>query len=208
MIGIYGGTFNPVHYGHLRTALEVRELFGLHELRLMPCRLPPHRDEPDVSGEMRLQMLEIAIANTPGMQIDRRELERDGPSYMVDSLAALRTEYPDASLLLFIGSDAFVGLERWYQWQRLFDFAHVVVMTRPGYSTPALAAFLRQRLCHDRGLLRQCGAGRLFFQVVTALDISATAIRHLIAAHRNPQFLLPDAVIDYIRQHKLYLSSI
>jgi nicotinate-nucleotide adenylyltransferase len=207
MIGIYGGTFNPVHYGHLRTALEVGEFFELDELRLIPCCLPPHRDEPAVSGEMRLQMLKIAVANTSGLQIDRRELDREGPSYMVDTLASIRAERPDQPLLLFVGSDAFAGLESWYQWQRLFDYAHVVVMTRPGYSKPALVDFLRQRLCDDRYLLRkQCG-GRLFFQAVTALDISATAIRHMIAAGRNPQFLLPDGVIDYIRQQKLYLSS-
>ncbi|QPK64161.1 nicotinate-nucleotide adenylyltransferase [Methylomonas sp. LL1] len=207
MIGIYGGTFNPVHYGHLRTALEVKELFELDQLRLIPCRLPPHRDQPDVDGEMRLAMLHLAVADSPGLQVDRRELDRAGPSYMVDTLQALRAENPDTRLILFIGADAFAGLESWHQWQRLFDYAHLVVMTRPAYGLPDMPAFLCQRLCEDRRQLRQQFGGRLFFQAVTGLDISATQIRNLIRAGRDPQFLLPDRVIAYIRQHQLYLSS-
>jgi nicotinate-nucleotide adenylyltransferase len=207
MIGIYGGTFNPVHLGHLRTALEVKELFKLDQLRLIPCRLPPHRQQPDVDSEMRLAMLRLAVADTPDLQIDRRELDRDGPSYMVDTLCDLRQENPDKGLILFIGTDAFAGLESWHRWQHLFDYAHIVVMTRPACSLPVLSNFLRQRLCEDRRQLQQQIAGRLFFQAVTALDISATAIRELISAGRNPKFLLPDSVITYIRHHRLYLSS-
>lgn len=206
MIGIYGGTFNPVHYGHLRTALEVKELFALQQLRLIPCRLPAHRQQPDVEAEMRLAMLNLACADTPDFYVDRRELDRDGPSYMVDTLASLRAEFPGSSLLLFIGLDAFAGLHTWHQWQRLFDYAHIVVMTRPRCAIPELPDFLRQRLCAERDLVQQQTAGLLFFQSVTALDISATNIRALIAAGRNPKFLLPDAVISYIRHHQLYLS--
>jgi len=207
MIGIYGGTFNPVHYGHLRTALEVAELFELDRLNMIPCRLPPHRSEPDVDGEMRLAMLQLAIADTPALFADRRELDREGPSYMVDTLASLRAENADDGLILFIGTDAFAGLDRWHRWQHLFDYAHVVVMTRPGCKMPVMPEFLRERLCQDRRQLQQKTAGCLFFQAVTALDISATAIRELITSGRNPRFLLPDAVIAYIRQHQLYTSS-
>lgn len=207
MIGIYGGTFNPVHYGHLRTALEVRELFELEQLRMIPCRLPAHRESPDVDGEARLAMLELAIADTPALQADRRELDRSGPSYMVDTLASLRAENPDSGLLLFIGADAFAGLATWHRWQALFDFAHVVVMTRPGCQLPPLADFLAERLCLERAPLFQQTSGKLFFQSVTGLDISATAIRQLIQSGRNPQFLLPESVIGYIRQHQLYISS-
>ncbi len=206
IIGIYGGTFNPVHHGHLRTALEVAEQFNLDQLRLTPCRLPAHRETPEVSGEMRLEMLQLAIANTPGLQIDRRELDREGPSYMVDTLQSVAEENPEASLMLFVGIDAFAGLELWHQWQRLFELAHVVVMTRPGCKMPALSDFLSPRFSDDPRQLRQGRAGRLFFQPVTALDISATGIRKLLASGRNPQFLLPDSVISYIRQHQLYLS--
>lgn len=208
MIGIYGGTFNPVHYGHLRTALEVKELFELEQLRLIPCRLPPHRDEPQVPAHLRLQMLEAAVADTYGFSIDRRELDREGPSYMVDTLHSLRNEIGNMPLLLFIGADAFAGLESWHQWQRLFDYAHIVVMTRPGYAEPTLPAFLQQHVCSDKTQLSRQAAGFLVFQEVTALAISATAIRDLVSTGRNPQFLLPDRVIELIRRHRLYQTPI
>lgn len=207
MIGIYGGTFNPVHYGHLRTALEVRQLFQLQALHLVPCREPPHRQSPDVTAAERLQMLQLAIANTAGFVADDRELQRPGPSYMVDTLKSFRQQMPEQALLLFIGADAFLGLERWYHWQQLFDYAHVVVMMRPGFSIEVTSAFLRQRvLNHADGLASQL-AGSLFFQVVTQLDISATQIRRMIAVGENPQFLLPDSVINFIQQHKLYQAA-
>ena len=208
MIGIYGGTFNPVHHGHLRTALEVKELFNLEQLRLIPCRMPPHRDEPDVSGEMRMQMLKLAIAGTPGLQIDRRELEREGASYMVDTLQSLSEELGgDKALALFIGSDAFAGLESWHQWRRLFHYAHIVVMTRPGFSRQQLPDFFSRRLVDNRELLQTRSNGCLFFQAVTLLDISATQIRRIIAAGGNPQFLLPESVLAFIRQNKLYQDA-
>lgn len=208
MIGVYGGTFNPVHFGHLRTALEVKELFNLDQLRLIPCRLPAHRDEPEAPAELRLQMLEAAIADTPGFYVDRRELERSGPSYMVDTLQSLRAELDrDTPLLLFIGADAFAGLERWHEWQRLFDFAHVVVMTRPGFVSDVLPTFLQQRLAKQPEQLHRRASGCLYFQEVTALAISATAIRQLLAAGRSPQFLLPDRVIALIRRHQLYQAA-
>lgn len=133
MIGIYGGTFNPIHYGHLRTAIEVREIFGLDELRLLPCAQPAHRATPEVSSEQRLQMLQLAISEAPELQIDTRELERAGISYMVDTLAAIRAEVRQVPIMLFIGMDAFNGLTSWHRWQELFDYAHIVVMTRPKF---------------------------------------------------------------------------
>ncbi|MBS3962960.1 MAG: nicotinate-nucleotide adenylyltransferase [Methylomonas sp.] len=207
MIGVYGGTFNPVHFGHLRTALEVREQFGLDELRLIPCRLPPHRCQPSVSAADRLAMLQLACADIDGFVVDGRELAREGPSYTVDTLVSLRQEYPQTPLLLFMGQDAFEGLMRWHRWQHLFDHAHVVVMTRPGYQCLALPTFLQVRLTQEPSALNVHNAGKLFFTTVTALAISATAIRAMIAEQRNPKFLLPDAVIAYIHQHRLYFSS-
>jgi nicotinate-nucleotide adenylyltransferase len=208
MIGIFGGTFDPIHYGHLRSALEVKDIFGLDEVRLIPCASPPHRGQPAVSAEMRQQMLELAIKNQPGLKIDTRELDRhkaseQTPSYMVDTLKSLRQEFPDEPLLLFIGTDAFKQLTRWHQWQQLFDYAHIVVMTRPGFTIETLDGFFRARLA-DAKELAQAPAGKLCFQQVTQLDISATAIRAMIADKQNPVFLLPDAVLEYIQQHKLY----
>ncbi|WP_305907358.1 nicotinate-nucleotide adenylyltransferase [Methylomarinum sp. Ch1-1] len=204
MIGVYGGTFNPVHYGHLRTALEVSEAFALDEIRLIPCRLPPHRRQPQASAELRLRMLQLALSGVPGMRADRRELDREGPSYMVDTLRSLRRELADQSILLFLGVDAFAKLKTWHQWRQLFDYAHIVVMTRPGHRHDELDDFFDRRLVERPALLRKQQAGYLYFQHVTQLDISATAIRELIALNKDPRFLLPDSVIAYITEHKLY----
>lgn len=206
MIGIYGGTFNPVHYGHLRTALEVSEIFDLQQLRMIPCRLPAHRQQPEIDAEQRWQMLQLAVADTPRLQPDRRELDRDGLSYMVDTLQSLANENPGISLILFVGNDAFAGLERWHRWQQLFVYAHIVVMTRPGHPLPPLTTWQAARLTDDVDQLRSRTAGLLYFQAVTSLEISATAIRELFAAGRDPKFLLPDRVINFIRQHNLYSS--
>ena len=204
MIGIFGGTFDPVHYGHLRSALEVKELFGLTEVRLVLSAQPPHREQPAATALMRLQMLELAIRNQPGLLIDTRELNRQGASYMVDTLKSLRQEFKNESLLLFIGSDAFNQLKTWHQWPHLFDFAHLVVMTRPGFAIQNLDDFLKTKLTTELTELTHVSAGKLYFQQVTQLDISATAIRNMIAEQQNPGFLLPDTVIAYIRQHQLY----
>ncbi|MDO8938074.1 MAG: nicotinate-nucleotide adenylyltransferase [Methylicorpusculum sp.] len=205
MLGVYGGTFDPVHFGHLRTALEVKELFKLDEIRLIPCFIPAHRDEPSVAADMRVRMLELALAGQSGMTVDTREIDRGGSSYMVDTLASLReTLAADRPLLLFIGSDAFEHLCQWYRWQALFDYAHVVVMTRPGSGYAELNEVLKQRYTDSIQKLKDTACGSLFFQRVTLLDISATAIRQMVAEGRNPGFLLPDAVINYIDQNQLY----
>jgi len=204
MIGIFGGTFDPVHYGHLRSALEVKEIFGLSEVRLIPSAQPPHREQPAASALMRLHMLDLAIKNQQGLTIDTRELTRSGASYMVDTLKSLRQELKDEPLLLFIGSDAFNQLKTWYQWQHLFDYAHIVVMTRPGFEIQNLDDFFKARRATEITELAHNHAGKLYFLQVTQLDISATAIRNMIAEQQNPGFLLPDTVIAYIKKHKLY----
>lgn len=204
MIGIFGGTFDPIHYGHLRAAVEVSECLGLSELRLIPSATPPHRKQPAASAAMRVEMLQLALQNQPQLRIDLRELNRPGASYMVDTLKSLRLDYPDTALLLFIGTDAFNQLHQWHQWQQLFDYAHIVVMTRPSYHAQPLAAFFAERLARLAIELAEHHAGKLYFQPITQLDISATAIRNLIAQRQNPGFLLPDTVIAYIRQHQLY----
>ena len=204
MIGIYGGTFNPVHYGHLRTALEVSEFFSLDEIRLLPCAQPAHRAEPEVSSAARLKMLQLAIANYPHFICDARELERAGPSYMIDTLVSIRAEIAETPLLLFIGTDAFNGLTDWHHWQALFDYAHIVVMTRPGFKPEPLIDFYRDKQVYDRHSLKSCPSGKIYFQNVTQLDISATFIRQTFAEQKNASFLLPEPVIEYIQVNKLY----
>ncbi len=207
MLGVYGGTFNPVHYGHLRTAFEVSEFFKLDQLRLIPCRIPAHRQQPAVSAETRFQLLQLAVADLPGWIADRRELDRPGPSYMVDTLASLRQEFPQESIILFMGQDAFNGLESWHCWRRLFDYAHIVVITRPGYPRRINSTWLQHRLTQTAAELRHKSTGSLYFHTVTPLDISSSNIRALIKAGRQPKFLMPDNVIQAINQQQLYQTG-
>ena len=207
MIGILGGTFDPVHYGHLRTAWELCESLDMKELRLLPCRQPPHRGEPAATPEQRLAMLERALAGQDRLRIDTRELERPGPSYMVDTLASLRGELGRTPFALVLGADAFAGLADWHRWERLIELAHLVVVTRPD-GPPSLpgpvAALLEHCRVADAAALRSAQAGGILETAVTPLAISATAIRAQVAAGRSPRYLLPDAVLAYIEEEGLY----
>ncbi len=204
MIGILGGTFDPIHYGHLRAAVEVKDRLGLAQVHLIPSAQPPHRTLPAASAQHRLAMLQLALTNHAGLVADDREIKRGGVSYMIDTLASLRQDYPRQPLLLFVGADAFSHLAAWKQWQDLFALAHIVVITRPGYSNPPLCSFLTAKLTQRRQPLSENLAGQLYFQAITPLDIAATAIRQIIAGQLDPAFLLPDTVIDYINHQKLY----
>lgn len=209
-IGILGGTFDPVHFGHLRIALEALEALELAEVRLLPARQPPHRSDPGAPPEARLAMLYSAVADQPGFRVDDRELRRDGLSYMVDTLASFRHALPDRPLCLLLGMDAFVELPRWNRWRQLFELAHLVVLSRPGNwpELPAeLTAEVDRRRLPEGSALAGAAAGGVLFQPVTPLDISATRIRALLAAGCSPRYLLPDAVHDYIRTHRLYNIS-
>ena len=206
MIGVFGGTFDPVHHGHLRAAVEVLDVFALDEVRLIPSATPPHRVQPVASAIQRRDMLARAVDGHPKLVVDNRELERVGPSYMVDTLASLRQDFIGQPLLLYIGTDAFNHLSRWHRWQALFTYAHIVVMTRPGFVLQALEPFFAERLVSHQQDLQHTLAGKLFFQSITQLDISATAIRNQFANGKNPVFLLPDAVIEYIQCNGLYGS--
>ena len=208
MLAVFGGTFDPVHYGHLRTALEIKAAFALREVRLLPCANPAHRTQPLSSAEHRAAMLQLAVQAQEGLVVDCRELQRTGASYTVDSLRELRAAYGKETLLLCIGMDAFMQLTRWHCWQELFSYAHVVVLSRPDSPLVddliAQQAFFKTRLCSQQVDLQRSSTGLLYFQRVTALAISATAIRHLLATGGNPRFLLPDAVLAYIKTHHLY----
>jgi len=211
MIGIYGGTFDPVHYGHLRSALEVKEALELEELRFLPCGQPPHRRMPEAPAHQRLKMLELALLHAaPGFRIDTRELDREGPSYMVDTLVSLREEVAGEPLCLILGMDAFAGLPAWHRWRELFDQAHIVVMRRPDAPEldidDAWAGLITGRRVTEKGRLRLKPAGLVYFVEVTQLAIAATQIRRLIQAGKDPRYLLPDAVLDLIREQQLYRS--
>jgi nicotinate-nucleotide adenylyltransferase len=209
MIGVYGGTFDPVHYGHLRTALEVSETMRLRQLRYVPCQIPPHRENPGASAGQRLGMLEAALQGAgAAVMIDTRELERPGPSYMVDTLTSLRQEIgPEQPLGLILGMDAFLGLPRWHRWQSLTTLSHLLVMQRPGYR-PDLPQDLEQcaspRIEINPDRLHLFPAGLVHFIEVTQLEISATRIRRCIAEGRSARYLTPDPVLAVISKLKLY----
>jgi nicotinate-nucleotide adenylyltransferase len=205
-----GGTFDPIHAGHLRSAVELREALALDELRFVPCHVPPHRHAPVASAAQRLRMLELAIADEPGLSIDTRELQRDEPSYSINTLIALRAELGAAcALSLIVGMDAFAQLHTWHRWQEILDYAHIIVIARPGSELPqhgAVADLLRAKRA-DAGIVKQQNCGSIVGVELTPLPISATAIRNLIQAARSPRYLLPDAVWNYIRAQRLYQSA-
>ncbi|WP_028491910.1 nicotinate-nucleotide adenylyltransferase [Thioalkalivibrio sp. ALE19] len=209
MIGILGGTFDPIHFGHLRPALEVQQHLGLERVHFVPCHVPPHRASPGTSGEDRLAMVERAVAGVEGFVADRRELDRTGPSYTVDTLLTFRRELgDDVPLVLIMGMDAFAGLSSWHRWETLFELAHVAVSHRPG--SPAsrdLGDGPGGAVTDDPAVLRASPAGRVYFQPVTQLDISATAIRAQLREGTSPRFLLPGAVERYIQERGLYRSA-
>ena len=207
MIGIFGGTFDPVHFGHLRPALEVQQALGLNQVRFIPAGQPPHRETPYASTPQRLSMLRIAIDDQPGFVVDERELRREGPSYMVDTLASLREEVGQTPLCLILGYDAFLGLPGWHQWNSLIELAHLVITHRPGWNhdelDDALQSLVKQCETGVERLSEQA-AGGLLFVPVTQLDISATIIREQIRAGQDIRYLLPDTVYRIIREQKLY----
>jgi len=207
-IGLFGGTFDPVHHGHLRVAVDAREGLGLEEVRLLPCRQPPHRGEPQASAEQRLALLQTALAGQPGLRADGRELERDGPSYTYDTLAELRVEFgANCPLLLLLGGDAFTGLPGWHRWRELTDLAHVVVLQRPGAHavfSPELRRWIAEREVARHEQLGQLPAGHVLFWSVTQLDISSSRIRALVGSGESARYLLPDAVLEEIDRLGLY----
>lgn len=208
-IGILGGMFDPVHYGHLRIALELQQALDLAEMRLLPCGQPPHRGPTSANAAQRLKMLQLAITNEPALAIDRSELDRPGPSYMVDTLASIREQIGSRPLCLVLGMDAFAALPGWHRWQQLPRLAHLVVVQRPGQTTDLpeqIRQLLAQRQARDARQLHTQAAGNILLQPATRLEISSTRIRAMLAKGENPRYLLPDPVLDLIRREKLYLT--
>lgn len=207
-LGIFGGTFNPIHNGHLRSALEVRELLGLEQLLLVPAAEPPLREPPAVDASMRADMVELAVRGEPGLACDRRELSREGPSYTYDTLAGLREEQGrERSLCLVLGTDTLEQLHRWHRWQELLDLAHLVVVARPGWTNAApgqVGEWMAQHEVKTVGALSTSPAGCLVKLELRQLPISATEIREMIGAGRSPRYLIPDAVWEYIQRSGAY----
>ena len=196
-IGIYGGSFDPVHFGHLRPVLEVKNSLNLDQLRYIPAGNPPHKAGPRVSASHRVAMLDLAIARSPGLIIDRREVDRPKPSYTLDTLISLQSEFPAARLTLVIGMDQFIVFDTWHRWQEILALAALAVMERPGE--------LLSDVAND--ILKGEFAAGISMVPVTQLAISSSRIRRELHQGTDIQFLLPYAVRQYIIDHKLYTGS-
>lgn len=207
-IGVFGGTFDPIHYGHLRTAFELWQELRLTEVRFMPTGSPPHRDRPYASPDLRLRMVQAAVADEPAFVVDDREVRRSGLSYSVDTLTELREEFPNRSLCLLLGMDAFLGLPNWYRWRELLGLTHIVVAHRPGWKAPTMGPLGEVMVDHGTGSIRELHektAGRIYVHSVTQLEISSTELRQLIEAGRDPRYLVPESVRAIIHETRSYV---
>lgn len=213
-LAILGGTFDPIHYGHLRLAAEVKTALALPEVRLIPAGVPPHRTAPVAPAVHRLAMTELGCAEFAGLVADGREVAREGPSYTVATLEALHAEQPALPLVLLIGADSFAGLTHWWRWERLFTLAHFAVVERPDAAPgavalpPALEVHWQRRLTTDPSRLERTLAGSIVSVPVTPQPIAATAVRAALArgaqGRAEIRGLLPATVLDYIDRNQLY----
>lgn len=205
-LGLFGGAFDPVHIGHLRGAMAVREELALQHVDLIPAAQSPLKTDAALPSEHRLAMLRLAVSDVPGLGVDTRELARSGPSYTVDTLTAARAEYGEARPLLWIvGSDILATLPQWSRWQELLDYAHLVVMARPGANTPddLVTEWIAAHRMEGAQAVTQPAGGVVLVQQ-PLLDIASSQIRSLIASGGDPRFLMPDAVMEYIDEHNLF----
>jgi nicotinate-nucleotide adenylyltransferase len=204
--GIFGGTFDPVHYGHLRVAIEILDAFALEEVRLMPCGIPPHQKTLKTSNEQRLAMLRLGLGIRTPLKIDDREIRRAGASYTVDTLQELKAEFPDHNLAWILGADAFLHFTTWRQWEKILELAHLIVARRPNFTLPegADSTLLLAARQGDIADLHQESAGRIALFSVTQLDISSSKIRQLLENGQDSRYLLPNSVLDFIQKQGLY----
>jgi nicotinate-nucleotide adenylyltransferase len=212
-VGILGGTFDPIHFGHLRLAEEVAQTLRLSEVRFVPSGTPPHRAAPRTPTLHRLAMVRLAASGNQLFKVDEREVRRTGPAYTFDTLTEIRAEIgASVPLVLMVGADAFLDFAAWHRWHELFGLAHVAVAHRPGFPVERWRDSMPQPLAreHDARRMQQplavhlAPAGGIVVIPFTALDISATAIRELVKTGGSPRYLLPDPVLDYIRSEGLY----
>ncbi len=206
---LYGGTFDPIHYGHLKPVEALATLAGLNNVTLLPNNVPPHRPQPEASPAQRVEMIRLAIAGNPLFDLDLREMQRDTPSFTVDTLAELRQERGSHQPLAFIiGQDSLLTLHQWHRWQDLLSLCHLLVCQRPGYRrempTPEQQRWLEQHLAERPEELHQQPAGKVFLADTPPISISATGIREGLHQGRPDAALLPPSVSEFIMREGLY----
>lgn len=207
LIGIFGGTFNPVHLGHLHIARELLRLLPFDEIRFLPCHTPVHRNSPSCTPEDRLNMLKLALENLDKTTIDTHEIDRQGDSYMIDTLRALKAENPNDTFVLIVGSDAFASLNTWKEWQSLTDYCHLLVVNRPGYQAHIgqVAEYVKPMLCRSSDEFQSHDHGRVMHIAVKPSPISGSELRHAKKLGKSLANFVPPNVYGYIKEHKLYL---
>jgi nicotinate-nucleotide adenylyltransferase len=216
LLGIFGGTFDPIHYGHLRVVEEIGEMAGLREVRVIPAGRPRLRADPVAPLHHRVAMVHLAIENNPRFKLDAREIQRDGISRTVDSLREIRQELEGVALCFITGADAFIKLAEWHSWRELFQLCHFIIAARPGHALTISRDDLPRELkdeCAGRWVssaegLRQISSGLIFIAPTTLLDISATNVRARAAAGKSLRYLVPDAVLNYIATNHLYSGEL
>ncbi|MFT5396315.1 MAG: nicotinate-nucleotide adenylyltransferase [Gammaproteobacteria bacterium] len=211
LIGILGGTFDPIHNGHIRLALEAKEQLSLDHVRLIPLNFPPHRSKPIASAVHRRTMIELAISNKQDLCIDLRELDSDEISYSVNTLKSLRQEFTDDALCIILGRDAFNKIDTWKDWEELLDYAHIIVANRPGESdepgSQDLEQWVKQHQSSQLESLKENPSGTIYFIEIPMLDISSSMIRQKYLEHENIDTLLPPSILTYIKDNHLYLDT-
>lgn len=208
-IGLFGGTFDPIHFGHLRTAFELLQALKLAQVRFLPTGDPPHREAPLAAAPLRLEMVRAAVVGQSGFSVDDREIRREGVSYTVDTLTELRQENAQRSLCLLLGMDAFLGMPTWHRWREIFELCHVVVAHRPGWKAPTTGPLGEVMVDRGTGSVRELhgsAAGRIYVHGVTQLEIASTDLRALIMSGRDLRYLVPDAVRDLIQRSGCYAA--
>jgi nicotinate-nucleotide adenylyltransferase len=209
IIGIFGGSFDPIHNGHLRVVIELLETMPFSEIRILPCQTPALKPLIYASAEHRFNMLGLATQALNKTVIDERELKRDGVSYTYDSLVAIRDESGNKPLVLIIGNDAFAEFDRWYRWQDILSLAHIIIVTRPNYILPStgnIQRLLENHLTQHVEDLCKMPAGKIMLCPIPLLAISATDIRRKITGNLSIRFLVPDSVLEYISNQKIYIK--
>ncbi|MDQ2994823.1 MAG: nicotinate-nucleotide adenylyltransferase [Pseudomonadota bacterium] len=210
LIGILGGTFDPIHAGHIHVATYLLKHRSFDEVRIIPCFSPVHREQPVASAHDRLAMITLALEQRPNIIIDTREIDREGPSFMIDTLKSLRNDFPNESLGLILGDDAFAHFDHWKDWQDIVHYCHLIIVHRPNSDAQfpdTLKLFIDAHHTTQENALHERKQGNIYFCELPPLPISATEIRQKLAhKEQNIAGLLPQ-VRDYIRKKGLYLNT-